>query len=40
MSTICSAAGIQQYPTWIIDGKHHTGVQIPTRLAELSGFKG
>ena len=35
----CRAAGISQYPTWIIDGKRIQEVLTPTRLAELTGFQ-
>jgi len=35
----CRAAGISQYPTWIIDGKKIQEVLTPTRLAELTGFQ-
>jgi uncharacterized membrane protein len=35
----CRAAGINQYPTWIIDGKRIQEVLTPTRLAELTGFR-
>ncbi len=35
----CRAAGIAQYPTWIIDGKKIQDVLTPTRLAELTGFQ-
>ncbi|MEO5822124.1 MAG: vitamin K epoxide reductase family protein [Vicinamibacteraceae bacterium] len=34
----CRAAGIAQYPTWIIDGQRIKEVLTPTRLAELTGF--
>lgn len=35
----CVANDIQDYPTWIIDGRRHTGVIPVTELARLSGFK-
>jgi len=35
----CRAAGIAQYPTWIIDGQKIQEVLTPTRLAELTGFR-
>ena len=34
----CLARDIQTYPTWIIDGKHYTGVVGVERLAELTNF--
>jgi len=36
----CRKAGVRSYPTWIIDGERHTGVLLPDRLAELTGFEG
>ena len=33
----CTAAGIQGYPTWVINGKKYTGVHSPDQLATLSG---
>ena len=33
----CQKAGIQAYPTWIIDGKKYTGTQSLQKLRELSG---
>lgn len=38
LSAACATQDITSYPTWIIDGQRHTGVQQPARLAELSGF--
>lgn len=36
----CQAAGIQGYPTWVINGKTVTGTQSLSELAQLSGYKG
>jgi hypothetical protein len=33
----CDAAGIQAYPTWVIDGKKYLGIQAPDQLATLTG---
>ncbi|HLC96181.1 MAG TPA: protein disulfide isomerase family protein [Candidatus Nanoarchaeia archaeon] len=33
----CVAAGVQGYPTWIIEGLSYPGTQQLTRLASLSG---
>lgn len=38
-ASACQAAGIQQYPTWIIDGRRFQEVLTLTRLAELTGFQ-
>ena len=35
----CLAAGIRQYPTWIIGGQRFQEVLTLTRLAELTGFQ-
>ena len=35
----CQAAGIRQYPTWIIGGQRFQEVLTLTRLAELTGFQ-
>ena len=35
----CNSAGVQSYPTWVVNGERHTGVQSPERLAALSGFQ-
>lgn len=40
MSAACVANNIRDFPTWIVDGRRHPGVQTPQRLAQLSGFKG
>ncbi len=34
----CVANNIRQYPTWIIGGQRHAGVQTPRTLAGDSGF--
>lgn len=34
----CTATGIENFPTWIIDGERRVGVLEPEELAELSGF--
>ncbi len=34
----CLTRGIEQYPTWIIDGQRHTGVVSIERLGRLSDF--
>ena len=36
----CRAAGIQSFPTWIIDGKVYSGTQSLEKLAELTKYKG
>ena len=36
----CQEAGIQSYPTWIIDGERYRGRQSLEQLAELSGYEG
>ena len=33
----CGAAGVEGYPTWVVDGKNYPGVQSLERLAFLSG---
>jgi parvulin-like peptidyl-prolyl isomerase len=35
----CDEAGIQAYPTWVVDGKKHLGIQSPEQLATLTGCK-
>ncbi len=40
MTRRCAQAGIESYPTWIIDGRRYTGVQTPEDLARYSGFDG
>lgn len=34
----CRRAGVSAYPTWVIHGLHHTGLQRPEQLAQLSGY--
>ena len=36
----CTANNIQDYPTWIINDRRHTGVIPVNELARLSGFRG
>jgi uncharacterized membrane protein len=36
----CIDASIKSYPTWEIKGKFYQGVQLPEKLAELSGYTG
>jgi uncharacterized membrane protein len=36
----CQDAGVQSFPTWEINGKLYPGVQLPEKLAELSGYQG
>ena len=38
-ASACAAAGIRQYPTWIIGGQRFQEVLTLTRLAELTGFQ-
>ena len=38
-ASACQAAGIRQYPTWIIGGQRFQEVLTLTRLAELTGFQ-
>jgi uncharacterized membrane protein len=35
----CAANNIDNYPTWIIDGRRHVGVLKPKALATYSGFR-
>ena len=35
--TACLAAGVEGYPTWVIDGNNYPGEQSLNRLASLSG---
>lgn len=39
MTIRCRDRGIVDYPTWIIDGRHHPGVLTPRELAGRIGFK-
>ncbi len=36
----CLAAGVRSYPTWIINGRRHTGVLTPAMLADRARFAG
>lgn len=38
LAAACSAANIQGFPTWIINGQQYSGEQEFDKLAELSGF--
>ena len=38
MATACVNNNIANYPTWVIDGRHHTGLMSPESLASLSNF--
>jgi uncharacterized membrane protein len=40
VSLPCQDAEIREYPTWIIDGKRHTGVLDPSTLARATLFRG
>ena len=35
----CTAAGIESYPTWIINGQKTTGAKSLSQLAQLSGYQ-
>lgn len=37
---VCSAAGLEGFPTWEINGERYSGTQSLSRLAELSGYEG
>lgn len=37
---VCDDAGIQVYPTWIIEGRRYQGVLTPGELARYSGYEG
>ncbi|WP_310426088.1 vitamin K epoxide reductase family protein [Chamaesiphon sp. VAR_48_metabat_135_sub] len=37
---VCTKAGIQGYPTWVIDGKLDPGAKKLARLGELTGYQG
>ena len=39
VAVACVTNGIERYPTWVIEGRKHTGVQTPKTLARLSAFK-
>ncbi len=36
----CTAAGVEGYPTWTINGQKVSGTQTLSQLAQLSGFGG
>ncbi|MEM8780113.1 MAG: vitamin K epoxide reductase family protein [Cyanobacteria bacterium P01_G01_bin.49] len=36
----CTAAGIQSYPTWEVNGEKLSGAQLPENLAEMSNYQG
>lgn len=36
----CKVAGVQGFPTWVINGKTVTGTQSLPELAQLSGYRG
>ena len=38
-ATVCSQAGIESYPTWIINGQKYVGTQSLENLAQASRFK-
>ena len=38
-SPACKAAGISNYPTWVIDGRYHGQVLTPEQLADYSDFQ-
>ena len=37
---LCSAAKVESFPSWEINGQLHSGVQSLDELAQLSGYKG
>jgi len=37
-ASACQAAGIESYPTWIINGQKYTGAKTMSELAQLSGY--
>ncbi|MBE9059888.1 hypothetical protein IQ256_02630 [cf. Phormidesmis sp. LEGE 11477] len=37
---LCRTAGIEAYPTWVIEGEYYLGAQPLKKLAALSGFEG
>ena len=39
MTASCRAAGVRDFPTWIVAGKRYVGVMAPKRLAEVSNFQ-
>jgi len=38
MASACVSAGIESFPTWIINGERHEGILTPEELAQLSDF--
>lgn len=36
---LCDAAGVEAYPTWVIEGERYLGAQPLGELATLSGFE-
>lgn len=36
---VCLRAGVDRYPTWIIDGRRHIGVLEPEELARRTGYR-
>jgi len=36
---LCQSAGIDAYPTWVIDDEYYFGAQSLRKLAALSGFE-
>lgn len=38
LALACQRAGIESFPTWIIDGKRYEGIQEPQDLARYSDF--
>jgi uncharacterized membrane protein len=38
MTLTCSSAGVTVFPTWVIDGRQHTGVLEPELLSVLTRF--
>ena len=36
---LCDAAGVEAYPTWVIEGEQYLGAQPLGELATLSGFE-
>jgi len=39
VASACLTAGIDSYPTWVINGTRYEGILEPERLAELTGFR-
>ena len=38
-AAVCSEAGVQSYPTWVINGQRYMGTQTLDALAQYSGYK-